>query len=82
MTDERLTLIVETFTAAENTDTFFEQNPWIQILHAGNEYLTSYGTGPECSFTSNHFELGTGREAEFIFVKLWIQSDKPGMTGG
>ena len=72
MTEERLTLIVETFTAEAQAETFFEKSPWIQIVHAEQEYLTSYGSGPECSFTQNHFELGTGRDAEDITVKLWI----------
>ena len=78
MTDERLTLIVETFTAPTKPYQFFEKNPWIQIVHADQEHLTSYGTGPECSFTQNHFELGTGREAEDITVRLFTQSNTPG----
>jgi hypothetical protein len=34
MTDERLTLIVETYTAEDKPEIFFEKSPWIQVAHA------------------------------------------------
>ena len=72
---EKLTIIVESFAPNEeicNLDDFTEKlTPFVSVYYGTQEFTTSYGTGTECTFTNNSFELGTGRDAQSINVKIW-----------
>jgi hypothetical protein len=48
---EKINLIIESFTAEEEPETFSEKSPWVTINYGEQEFVTSYGTGAECSFT-------------------------------
>ena len=53
MSAEKLNIIVESYAAETEPETFSEKSPWVTVNYGAQEFVTSYGTGSECSFTSN-----------------------------
>ena len=67
---EKLELIVESFNSTRNQQMLSKQSHWATVYYGEKEFSTSYGN-ENCEFNSNHFELGSGKDADHIIVKLW-----------